>query len=228
LLESKPAGEFTQTITPPNGEKRVILVRAEPLPGDVVAGYFQDVTEQESNAAKLRKLAYIDSLTELPNRHYFHNELETLLRVHKNDEQRVGLLYLDLDEFKRVNDSVGHAVGDNILHQVGARLAKIVKDSVADFHSPISGEVHAPVARLGGDEFAVALPAVRHDDDAGALAARIIDELSKPISAGDAIVTLTPSIGIALCLNDGRSTDAQCRHRHVHGEKARERPVLFL
>lgn len=146
---------------------------------------------------RLRQFAYYDSLTSLPNRRLFTEQLSLLLRLAKRNEEQLALLFLDLDNFKRINDSLGHSAGDLLLREVGARLANCVRESdVVAHYSETSGKIG--VSRLGGDEFTVVLNHVAGPEAAGVVAQRLLDALVEPMLIDGHELVVTPSVGIAL------------------------------
>jgi diguanylate cyclase len=159
---------------------------------------------------RIVKLAYFDALTGLPNREQLRNRLMSALASAKQHQRMLAVLYLDLDNFKRVNDTLGHAVGDELLCQVAARLRSSLRadDTVDDL--PASRTSH--IARLGGDEFIVILPNIRSADDASAVAARLIGELQQPMRLELHTLVVTPSIGVAMYPADGVEADILLRN----------------
>ncbi|TVQ96618.1 MAG: EAL domain-containing protein [Desulfovibrionales bacterium] len=148
---------------------------------------------------RLHKLAYFDTLTDLPNRTLFLDRLEHLLKLSKRYGRMGALLFLDLDNFKRVNDSLGHGVGDELLKIASRRMSDCLRsaDTVARLDQPDMA------ARLGGDEFAVILADVERPETAANVALRLADHLAKPIDIGTHQVIVTSSIGITLFPQDG-------------------------
>jgi len=159
---------------------------------------------------RIVKLAYFDPLTGLPNREQLRNRLAGALASAKQHRRMLAVLYLDLDNFKRVNDTLGHAVGDELLCQVAARLRNSVRadDTVDDL--PTSRVSH--IARLGGDEFIVILPNIRSAADAAAVAERLIAELQEPMRLTLHTLVVTPSIGVAMFPADGVDADILLRN----------------
>jgi diguanylate cyclase len=159
------------------------------------------------------KLAYFDALTGLPNREQSRNRLVGAIEAARQHERTLAVLYLDLDNFKRVNDTLGHAVGDELLQVVAARLRHSLRYS--DSRSSDSSAVARPgdLARLGGDEFLVLLPNIRKPADAGVIAERIIGALRVPMQLAMNSLVVTPSVGIATFPNDG--TDAETLLRNA-------------
>lgn len=163
----------------------------------------REVTETKE---RMRKLAYYDSLTALPNRRLFTEQLDLLLRLAKRNKERIGLLFLDLDNFKRINDSLGHSAGDLLLREVGKRLSQCVRESdvVAHYVEPKS---QIDVSRLGGDEFTVVLNQLDRAESAGLVAQRLLDALTKPMTIEGHELVVTPSIGVAIAPNHAENVE---------------------
>jgi diguanylate cyclase (GGDEF)-like protein len=159
---------------------------------------------------RIVKLAYFDALTGLPNREQSRNRLKSALASAKQHHRMLAVLYLDLDNFKRVNDTLGHAVGDELLCQVAARLRGSLRSDDAVDDLPNSRSSH--IARLGGDEFIVILPNIRSADEAAAVAARLVAELQEPMRLALHTLVVTPSIGVAMFPADGVEVDTLLRN----------------
>ena len=159
---------------------------------------------------RIVKLAYFDALTGLPNREQLRNRLNSSLSSAKQHQRMLAVLYLDLDNFKRVNDTLGHAVGDELLCLVAARLRSSLRADDAVDDVPSSRSSH--IARLGGDEFIVILPNIRSADDAAAVAARLIAELQEPMRLALHTLVVTPSVGVAMYPADGVEADTLLRN----------------
>jgi diguanylate cyclase (GGDEF)-like protein len=159
---------------------------------------------------RIVKLAYFDALTGLPNREQLRNRLHSTLNSAKQHQRMLAVLYLDLDNFKRVNDTLGHAVGDELLCMVAARLRGSLRADDAVDDLPSSRSSH--IARLGGDEFIVILPNIRSADDAAAVAARLIAELQEPMRLALHTLVVTPSVGVAMYPADGVEADTLLRN----------------
>ncbi len=155
---------------------------------------------------KLRQLAYYDSLTELPNRQLFTEQLDMLLRMAEREGRTIALLFLDLDNFKRINDSLGHSAGDLLLEEVAARLASCVRtsDLLAKY---VDSEAKIGVSRLGGDEFTVVLNNIDEPATAGTIAERLLESLKMPMVIEGHEVVVTPSVGIALAPQDASNVE---------------------
>ncbi|MEQ1507922.1 MAG: EAL domain-containing protein [Myxococcota bacterium] len=170
-------------------------------------------TANELRTAERRvtQLAYFDSLTTLPNRTFLDNFLANALARAERFHRSLAVLALDLDLFKRVNDTYGHAGGDALLREVGARIASCVRSSdlAALAPKPRPGEPPDPsdddavAARLGGDEFVVVLGRIRRPEDAAIVARRIADRMAEPFSIANAEVFVSVSIGIATWPENG-------------------------
>lgn len=145
----------------------------------------EDITERRNAEAKISHLARFDELTELPNRVNFRNEIERLLTGEHGRDQLSALLFVDLDQFKQVNDTLGHPCGDQLLCAVSERLREMLRPE--DF-----------VARFGGDEFVVFQQNIHSADDAAGLARRIVDRLSERYKIDNHLVEIGASVGIAM------------------------------
>jgi diguanylate cyclase len=162
---------------------------------------------------RIVRLAYFDTLTGLPNREQSRKRLNGALQAARDHARTLAVLYLDLDNFKRVNDTLGHAAGDELLCVVANRLRGSLRYS--DFGSADSSPNARPgdIARLGGDEFMVLLPNLRGSADAGVVAGRLIDALREPVQLAQNTLVVTPSVGIAIYPQDG--TDAETLLRNA-------------
>ncbi len=161
---------------------------------------------------RIARLARFDTLTGLPNRAESRSALASALATATLQDRTLALLSVDLDNFKRVNDTLGHAAGDELLCEVAARLRlATARDDLGGAGQDAAATPHR-VARLGGDEFIVVLPHVRSGEDAAATAARLIAEIQRPIKLGSSTVVVTPSIGIAICPAGGLDADELLRN----------------
>jgi len=164
----------------------------------------QQVTQAKD---RMRQLAYYDSLTSLPNRQLFTEQLELLLKIGKREGSSIALLFLDLDNFKRINDSLGHTAGDMLLREVGARLSSCIRES--DLISQyFDEESKIDVSRLGGDEFTVVLNKLEEPKVAGVVAKRLLESLQTPMMIDGHEIVITPSIGIAIAPQDASSVES--------------------
>jgi diguanylate cyclase (GGDEF)-like protein/PAS domain S-box-containing protein len=154
----------------------------------------RDVTERTYAEEQIKHLAYHDALTNLPNRLLFKDRLTVALSHAHRDDSRLAVLFLDLDRFKVINDSLGHSLGDHLLQAIAARVQTCLRDSDT-------------VARLGGDEFTILLPGLHRSEDAVPVATKIIEAIRYPIHLEGREFFITTSIGISLFPEDG--TDAE-------------------
>jgi diguanylate cyclase (GGDEF)-like protein len=161
---------------------------------------------------RIIKLAYFDPLTGLPNREQSRSRMSSAIATAARRNQSLAVLYLDLDDFKRVNDTLGHSVGDQLLCLVAERLRDCLRPGDTIAANPLALARSGHIARLGGDEFIVLLPELRNEEEAARVAARLIDELKQPINLGLHTLVVTPSIGIAVFPRDGTDVDTLLRH----------------
>ncbi|MEM6606056.1 MAG: EAL domain-containing protein [Pseudomonadota bacterium] len=159
---------------------------------------------------RLRHLAYFDLLTGLPNRRLFSEQLGLLLRLAIRNGEQLALLVLDIDHFKRVNDSLGTEAGDRLLKQVALRLEKSVRSSDVP-HRTSDKEALMDLSRMGGDEFAVVLNNLPDERGAAVIAARIIKALEQPFRIDDNEVAVAATVGIAIAPRHGKTTEALFR-----------------
>lgn len=155
---------------------------------------FNDITELKKAEHTLKKMAHYDALTGVANRNLFFEKLENSIREAQREERIFALLYLDLDKFKAINDSMGHEIGDLVLKTVASRLQEVVR----------TGDM---VARMGGDEFTIILNALHSPADAEILAKKITKTIAAPVVANGFDCTLGVSIGISLFPKDGTHTE---------------------
>ncbi|MEQ8516813.1 MAG: EAL domain-containing protein [Chromatocurvus sp.] len=177
---------------------------------------FNSLKRQED---RLRYLAYYDPLTNLPNRRSFNEQLNRILKRAQRTGTSAALLFIDLDNFKRINDSIGHGRGDRLLVEIAKRLSNELREDDAINYFADSGgddleqeDRNTEIARLGGDEFTVVLSDVKDVQDVEAVAGRVIASLSEPIALHSHNPVVTPSIGIALYPQDGTDADSLVRN----------------
>ena len=162
----------------------------------------------ERNQAKeqILHIAYYDSLTNLPNRVLFQDRLKQVIELSHRHKRTSALLFLDLDNFKRINDSLGHRIGDILLNEVSKRLTRCIRrsDSISRMHTE---ESEITVARLGGDEFTILLTEISDFAGAARVAQRILGSLVQPFLLDDHEVFITASIGVAVYPDDGENAE---------------------
>lgn len=170
----------------------------------------KDITDRMATEERLRYLAHHDVLTGLPNRTLFMDRVEHALLRRPEDKGVVALLFVDLDRFKLINDSLGHDAGDRLLQVVARRLRTCVRQ----------GDT---IARLGGDEFGIILEGLNDGQRAADVAQQLIVELSRPVVEKDAELFVTPSIGISLAPHDGNDAQTLLKHADVAMYRAKDR-----
>lgn len=171
---------------------------------------FQQRDASSQTVLQLTELAYYDSLTGLPNRRLFEDRLGQILAHARRHEQMAAVLFLDLDGFKRINDTLGHHVGDRVLHLVGQRLKGCIRESDT-------------VARLGGDEFTIILADIALDQDALEVAQKILKTFVNPFVVNEHEVMLSPSIGISVYPADGADVESLVKRADLAMYQAKEK-----
>ena len=162
----------------------------------------RDVTDRRAAADQIHRLAYYDQLTGLPNREHFRSRVASELEDARASKRQLALLCIDLDKFKRINDTLGHSVGDDLLRMTALRLREAVR---CDDHIGAipRGTDEGDLSRLGGDEFMFLMPLIDAPEEAGVVATRILSAIMRPILLARHEVMVTPSIGIAIYPVDG-------------------------
>ncbi|HAJ91566.1 MAG TPA: hypothetical protein DCO71_02915 [Gammaproteobacteria bacterium] len=165
--------------------------------------------QAEAVAKRMEYHAHHDALTGLPNRILLNDRITAELAHARRQQGKLALLFLDLDRFKIINDSLGHAVGDQLLRVIARRLGNCVREEDT-------------VARLGGDEFMVLLPRISSSSDAGRIARKIIDCLVNPISCNGHELHITTSVGISIFPHDGVDAETLIKHADISMYRAKE------
>lgn len=180
-----------------SGDPLYVRAHITPIPDETghpayFAAVEEDITVEKQQAEKIVHQAYYDALTQLPNRALLKDRMGQAIATAKADETQLGVLFLDLDNFKFVNDTLGHEKGDELLVQAAKRLQENLRSSDT-------------VARLGGDEFVVLMPGLRREDKAARLAEKILAAFQNPFLVDGRKVLLTASIGISIYPEDGET-----------------------
>lgn len=187
-----------------DGAVRWVNLTAALLPGQtgeepLAIGIVEDITERREAEERIRHLALHDVLTDLPNRALMEDRLRHAISEAQREETLVALLFLDLDRFKIINDSLGHALGDRLLCVVAERLGHHVRGSDT-------------VCRLGGDEFVIVLTAVSQASDVARVADKLLLDLAQPLLVDDHTLSVSASVGISLYPMDGRDPETLLQH----------------
>ncbi|AAZ97222.1 Putative diguanylate cyclase/phosphodiesterase (GGDEF & EAL domains) with PAS/PAC sensor(s) and Response Regulator Receiver modulation [Thiobacillus denitrificans ATCC 25259] len=171
----------------------------------------RNITERKAAEQKIYELAFFDSLTHLPNRQSFLERLAQDIRVAQREKQKLAVLFMDLDGFKGVNDTMGHDAGDLILQSAAERLRNSIRPGDSASRLAEDG-AQVGLARLGGDEFTAVIPGITHEEDALRVANRIREQMRTPFVLAGSEVVLTSSIGIAVFPHDGADAATLLKH----------------
>lgn len=226
-LQAKKPYSIDYRIVLPGGACRNVHEQADVVHderGNPVSmhGTVQDITERINAEEKIRFLAYYDGLTGLPNRQLFLEHFNQALFAAQRDDSKVALLYLDLDRFKRINDTLGHSAGDKLLKAISICLADSIRSSDIVAKACLPGKPGVTLSRLGGDEFTILLTRLDEEEHAGRVAQRILDLLSQPVRVAGQEVYISGSIGITLFPSDGEDVDVLLRNADVAMYHAKE------
>jgi len=170
---------------------------------------FNDITEQKENEARIAHQAYHDALTDLPNRLLFHDRLDVALAHARRNNKMLAVMFLDLDRFKNINDSLGHFAGDCLLQGVAERLTHCVRQEDT-------------VARMGGDEFTILLSHIPQIDNAAGVAKKILDTFKQPVNIEGRELFITVSIGISVYPDDAQQADLLMKNADTAMYRAKE------
>jgi len=189
-------------------ERRWFEARFRPQSDGTLLIVTRDTTERRKAKQRVEYLAYFDALTRLPNRTLFLRQVAQAIREAQGAGTMLALLYLDLDRFKRVNDNLGHAAGDELLGQVARRLERLLAPgALSAGGEPLPAHALNSVARLGGDEFVVLANGLTGERQAADLAERVRLALVEPFALGGQQLVVTPSIGVAIFPRDSTEVD---------------------
>jgi diguanylate cyclase (GGDEF)-like protein/PAS domain S-box-containing protein len=168
-----------------------------------------EIGDRREAEERAQHLADHDALTGLPNRRLLEDRLTQALALSQRNRKQTAVMFVDLDRFKAINDSLGHTAGDQVLKEVAQRLVKQLR-------------IGDTICRIGGDEFVVVLPESKRSADAANVAAKIIETLSQPVVAADRELIVTPSIGISMYPDDGRDAETLIRNADAAMYHAKE------
>lgn len=193
-----------QRVMAPDSEPRWVEVYKAPVTDDFGAvlgtvGFIRDITERKLQQEEIRQLALYDPLTQLPNRRLFSERVNHAIALARRDQARLALVFVDLDRFKPVNDSLGHAVGDLLLRAVARRMQQCVREADT-------------IGRVGGDEFEVLLPSIDDAEQALVVAEKIRQAMNQPFElTGGYVVSISSSSGVAIYPEDGEDESTLSR-----------------
>jgi diguanylate cyclase (GGDEF)-like protein/PAS domain S-box-containing protein len=197
------------TITCKDGSIRYVTVE-----GAIVSNHnlviYNDITERVRAEEVIRKLAYHDALTGLPNRVLFADRLDFAMSQAHRSQRRLAVMSLDLDRFKNVNDTFGHSVGDKLLHSVGRRLTGLLRKNDT-------------ISRTGGDEFSLLMPEIDQEKDTVTVAQKVLNVFQEPFVLDVHELHITTSIGIAIYPDDGEDTDTLLKHSDIAMYQAKQK-----
>jgi diguanylate cyclase (GGDEF)-like protein/PAS domain S-box-containing protein len=165
-------------------------------------GIARDISEKKESEKIIHFHAYHDTLTRLPNRTLLNDRLEQAISHAKRNNEKLSVMFLDLDRFKTINDTLGHMIGDELLQAVAARLKKCLRECDT-------------LARIGGDEFTILLPEIHSKSDSELIAKKIIDTLKHPFDLDNQNIYISTSIGIAHYPNDGETKESLLKHADI-------------
>jgi len=192
--------------TTPLGTRRILMEHLAPLSDNAgfqgFVGSLLDVTELKSAQMELKKLAFYDPLTELPNRRFFRGHLELTIAAAKKYDKKLAVLMTDLDDFKKINDTFGHDAGDQLLTQIGTRL----KSAASNIDV---------VSRMGGDEFTVLIKNIEGSSQLDHKAQCILNALSEKIEINGQMIEVGGSVGIAVFPNDAMTYEELIRYADI-------------
>ncbi len=163
-----------------------------------------DITDRKLAEKRIRRLAFYDALTGLPNRQAFRLQLNGMIDEANEIDDKVAVFYIDLDNFKRINDTLGHTIGDGVLSTIAERLSGSIRKRE---HNTAGDDTPTGIARLGGDEFAFAIGGFEDEEVLFTIAERLGDQLRKPVPYKGHEFVVTPSIGVSVYPDDGDNVE---------------------
>jgi len=223
ILEVSGTKESRQCDLALGGEKERYHYELQLVPylGDLTLTIFRDITERKRAEQRVHRLAYYDTLTGLPNRQLFQQQLYSAIEEAEKKNLKVAALYVDLDNFKRINDTLGHSFGDVVLKTIASRLEHCIRHD--DYVTRAGqGERCTHLARLGGDEFVSILQGLNDEDEAIAVAERIRTELARPVQHQGHEFVVTSSIGVSVYPEDGDDIDSLLKNADLAMYQAKE------
>lgn len=231
IFVTSPLGKLnslTKAIADGNLDINIDIVQQDEV-GDLAKSFSDMRLSLKESTQQIEELAYYDTLTGLPNKITFLDRIQQQIHEAKTHERMLGVLFFDLDNFKNVNDGLGHQMGDLLLMQVGTRLRDCTRgsDHIELLNSsfstmPRSADTHV-LARMGGDEFTLLLPDIHSPEETSKVAVRILTKLAMPFILNDHEVFIGASIGIAIYPADGESSETLLKHADIAMYEAKSR-----
>jgi len=209
LREQKQISNLEQRMRRPDGTSIWVIENVSLLEGDIMEGTLIDITDRKRAQEQMEYQAYHDALTGLPNRLLFRDRITVALAHAKRHARVASVMFLDLDQFKLVNDTLGHTVGDRLLQVIGNRLVGCVR-------------AEDTVARMGGDEFTILLADLSDRRGAAAVAQKVLEAIRQPIVIDEHELYVTTSIGIAIFPDDGDDAESVLKNADRAMYRAKE------
>ncbi|MEC4672868.1 MAG: EAL domain-containing protein, partial [Nitrospirota bacterium] len=225
-LTSRSSFSFEYRLVGQDSEERMVSELGEFVMDEFgrpmqITGVIQDVTDRKSKENQIHTLSHYDTLTNLPNRVMFQNLLEQALASSQRQEDNVALLLLNIDRFTRVNETLGHKTGDQLLQEIGKRLLRSIRRSDTLARQTDLGSATS-ISRYGGDEFMILLTNFKSLDNPAKVARRILSRLGQPFVIGTQEIFLTASIGISIFPNDGETEEILLRNAQISMQHAKD------
>ncbi len=179
-----------------------------------LVGYLSDITQRKQTEQQLNHLAYFDPLTNLPNRIFFNKLVDQRLQIAQRKQQRCAILFVDLNRFKAINDTLGHEIGNALLQQVAQRFRQVLREEDL-------------VARLGSDEFAIAIADIASQTHVGLVVEKLLSSLDEQFQVGRIDLSIGASVGIAMFPDDGSNSDLLLQRADIAMYKVKRDATAF-
>lgn len=199
-----------------------VEVRTRDELGELGRAFREMADNLARSSEQIRQMAFYDPLTGLPNRLLFRQHFDYTMAQLRRDDRLAALLFLDIDNFKWVNDTLGHQAGDDFLKEIARRICRAVRQQDLIVRGNETGETEEVIARLGGDEFLILLKALKEPGAAGTVAARILQHLGEPLRVAGQEFHVTGSIGIAYYPLDGETVDVLLKNADIAMYEAKQ------
>ncbi|HEX2604722.1 MAG TPA: diguanylate cyclase, partial [Oxalicibacterium sp.] len=189
-------------LTGPLGERQAWLHMRMARSEDGLAVTLRDISDQKEHERELSRLATSDTLTGLPNRHWLMQHLPASMAIAAEKQQSLAVLFIDMDDFKNINDTLGHSAGDRLLQTAARRLQSALRPGDS-------------VARLGGDEFTLIVPSISRQDDVSSIAQRVMATFAEPFEIQNRLLNVNVSIGVSMFPADGRDAETLLKNADI-------------